>query len=215
MTPPPAPIIVTARNASSQPSSFQNNLSFTENHMELYIITHETYTKFRFHCPELKPYWNTVMLTCLHVATFTLQYEDWVIVTKTVCDSSLCAATRGALQIRTSSGIYSLTALQMPCVLPSHSIVFINCVTLSEKKNMGFRYTFKAQWSVDYFIKLDLSVQYVYYITDVHTDDTIAMLYGYRTCHIIRLSTHDSITNFWKKLKNFKWEYLNTSSIFL
>lgn len=71
-----SPIIVTTQNTSSQPSSFQNSLSFTENHMEQCIITHEKYMKCRFRCPKIKFYWNTVMCICLHMAPCALQYPD-------------------------------------------------------------------------------------------------------------------------------------------
>lgn len=58
------------------PPVFKNSLSFTENHVEKCITTHENYMKFKFQCLKIKFYWNTVMGIYLHMAPCALQNQD-------------------------------------------------------------------------------------------------------------------------------------------
>lgn len=115
--------------------------------------------------------------SCFPVYIWLLShYEDWIIVAKAVHDSSLCAATRCALQIITVMTLIAWQHYRCPvyCCPPAFNL-FIVLLCQKRKRNTGFRYTFKAQWSVDYFIKFDLRIGCLL------CNDIIAVLWGYRT----------------------------------
>ena len=54
---------------------------------EEYFMTHGSFMKFKFHCPQVMFYWNLAMLICLHIVNMLSSYSDRIewLPCETVC----------------------------------------------------------------------------------------------------------------------------------